>query len=94
MRRSERVDDLPDGVEPAAWVADSIMSEINAERTAKAYGRRHDPERRSVHPIAGLTISEGKQRDALLNGARRGDPKAIDELWRRYRLRLIPKENA
>jgi hypothetical protein len=33
--------------------------------------------------------NEGPLRDALLEGARQGDERAIAELWVRYRLRLI-----
>lgn len=82
--------DIVDGVVDGEMQAGLVMADRHRELEFRRLLRTYDPRRPSpVSARGALPPEEARRRAALFEGARRGDPDAVRELWARYRCRLI-----
>jgi hypothetical protein len=70
---------MPDGVAPPHVIANHVMAIIRGSRARQV----------AVRP---LPSNEDAYRKTLLERARKGEKKAIKELWQTYRMRLVSVE--
>lgn len=77
-------------VVPMAFMAAMIAADEKHENWVRGLlARRGSHARTLVLQRVALPDEERARRRRLLDGARRGEPGAIEELWSRYRVRLI-----
>src|SRR5258706_5769408 len=86
-RPRERSDDVSGFSIANEVIASSNQHKMSTVRGLRSPAFRQGRSNQDSHD--GLSPTESSERHRLLDGARRGDKALIDELYIRYRLRLI-----